>query len=587
MKKISFLLLIAFACNTAKSQTLDDSRDTLNGVWWYTGLFVNRDSLNSMAANEKFIKGVFVGLNWSRLEQTRGIFDWVFLDSNLTAYANKGYYINLIVWTGPGAPSWLYAANTPNKIHSFKTDDTYKPDWVYPDYKDPNYIAYWYKMIDSVINHINVMPASLKDKIYIYQSAEGTTGDATAYKGTPLNPQYALTDSAWESIRKNSWVYTEQALHTRHNLTKAHLMINLGEDKPENYAAFLKVNLPAVWYKSEPSGHSYQTNGEPDDKKRFDSLTNIVFSSCNKTMARLRSEQNINDPLIGAWFKQDSIWNYYWINVYATYFGVDFLMDFTEDLKSTVYHPGMEFFAKYGGFKDSTCSPAAFCAFHDGLDAMDTIRFSNAIYGKGKSLLNDSAGIARCKNIAAAFADRGAKQEDPPSAQGGDFKQWLASKMNDVGWNIFAGNYEKYITQIRPLETSIGHWRVGPHDEPYGRFARGFYHAEKKDTMFFNVNNALFSSYPLNGKEKLQVTITFLDAGTGTWQLKYDAISQKAKTALTVNKTNTGKWQKVQVTLTDAFFGNRGAYGSDLMLVNNDDNDDIFHLIEINKAALF
>ncbi len=587
MKKLALAVLLTLSCTLSFAQTLDDSRDSLNGIWWYTGLYINRDTLNSVSARDPFIKGVFAGIYWSALEKTRGVFDWQFLDSNLTAYANKGYYINMIAWAGPSSPDWLYATGTPNKVKSYKTDDQAHPDWKYPDYRDPNYQAYWYNMIDSVIHHITKMPASLRDKIYIYQSAEGTTGDATAYKGTPLNSAYIMTDSEWRAIRQNCWVHTEHTLHTLYNLPNTHLMVNLGEDKPDLYQDFMRVNLPDVWYKTEAHGHSYQTNNEVVDKKFYDSIANIVYASCNKTRARMRSEENINDPAIGAWFKQDSIWNYYWINVYAAYFGVDLMMDFSMDLNTPVYVPGMDFFEKYGGSKDSTCARAAFCAFHDGLDAMDTVRFPNATYGTGKSLMGDTGGINRCIRIANAFASKGAKQEDAASAQGADFRQWQATKMNDVQWNIFTGNYEMFIKQLKPRETSVGYWRVGPHNEPYGRFARGFNHAEKKDTMFFDINNAFFPTYPLNGNDKVQVSIVFLDSGTGSWQLKYDAISQKSKTAITVNKTNTGKWKRVNVELTDAYFGNRCPNGADLMLVNSDDSDDIFHLIEINKSSLF
>ena len=45
--------------------------------------------------------------------------------------------------------------------------------------------------------------------------------------------------------------------------------------------------------------------------------------------------------------------------------------------------------------------------------------------------------------------------------------------MDDVGWNIYPGNYGNgLITQLKPLETSIGRWRVGPRDQHYGRFVR-------------------------------------------------------------------------------------------------------------------
>jgi hypothetical protein len=60
-------------------------------------------------------------------------------------------------------------------------------------------------------------------------------------------------------------------------------------------------------------------------------------------------------------------------------------------------------------------------------------------------------------------------------------------------------------------------------------------------------------------------------------------MNEPQKTAYSVTKTNTGLWQEKIVTLDDAYFGNRGARGADMMLVNTDAEDDIFHIIELTR----
>ena len=57
---------------------------------------------------------------------------------------------------------------------------------------------------------------------------------------------------------------------------------------------------------------------------------------------------------------------------------------------------------------------------------------------------------------------------------------------NDVGYRIWQGNYGNgLIEQLSPFETSIGYWGVGPIDQPYGRYARGFESATGRTDMAF------------------------------------------------------------------------------------------------------
>lgn len=192
------------------------------------------------------------------------------------------------------------------------------------------------------------------------------------------------------------------------------------------------------------------------------------------------------------------------------------------------------------------------------------------------------------KELPKLFAANGANQQDAAHAQGGVQNQKNSDSLNDVGWNIFSGNYERYLTQYNPNGTSVGWWRVGDTSQPYGRFARGFDHANGKDIMYFNINDTLFSQFPLNGTETVTLHIVYYDTGRGTWQIKYDAknvsgIDNSQKVLDSFTNTNTGKWVHYYKVITDAKFGNRCPNGTDLMLVNTDNRNEIFHLIEIIK----
>ena len=75
----------------------------------------------------------------------------------------------------------------------------------------------------------------------------------------------------------------------------------------------------------------------------------------------------------------------------------------------------------------------------------------------------------------------------------------------------------------------------------------------------------------------------YLDEGIGKFSFRYDGVSNPDKTGITITKTNSGKWVKKTITIKDGAFANRGPKNSDFSLVNEDKEDDIFHMIEITK----
>ncbi len=586
MKKLFVVVFIPllFALQ-ASAQTTPEVIDTVNGVWLYST--ITKNDPTTFKDQNPMVKGAFLGVRWDSIEPQNNKFNWTIFDQCITSNAQAKLYMNLIFWVGPFAPSWLYNASTPGNIESFKTDDTKNPDFIYPDYKNPAYINYWYRMIDSVTAHINKMAPYIKNRIYIYQSAEGTTGDAVPYHGKPLNSKYAITQQEWRVLKEAAWLHTDSALFIKNKLTKTHFMLNLGSDlgESESYAKWISNNLPNIWLKEQYTGNMYQMNNEVQLKAAYDPFINVANKEC-RTQLRTRSELGGKAYGANTWFKQDSVWNFYYIHMAALHFGLDMNMQFSDNIANDKNQDAINFFDKYAGFKSPGCAPGAFSVLRDALDAADTVRFPSSMYGYGTALLNDQTGITRSTNIALAFKAFGAKQEDPTHAQGNSWNQQLAKKMNDVGWNIFPGNYERYLTQLSPNETSIGHWRIGPHDQPYGRFARGTSHKAKKDTLFFDVNSNLFNTYPLNAKQSVDIKVIYLDAGIGTWRLQYDAVGNPSKVAVLVKKTNTNKWKEITITVNDANFGDKGPRKSDIMLVNNDNYDDVFHMVEITKGAI-
>ena len=224
-----------------------------------------------------------------------------------------------------------------------------------------------------------------------------------------------------------------------------------------------------------------------------------------------------------------------------------------------------------------------FCIFHEGLASEDTTKFPEAPpYGSPANKAN----TARYTAICAAYASQGAKMDDLDRAILGQVAQRRAQTgFNDSGWGIWPGNYERFITQMNPDSTSKGLWRVNgdltSSSHPYDRFARRFDNASGRDTMYFDINDNLLPS----AGQRVRLSVDYLDRGTDQFALQYDAVGNNQKTALTVTKTSSNTWKTASAIVTDWAFRNQGPNGSDLILVNLDLDDDIFHKLEVTKLA--
>jgi len=237
---------------------------------------------------------------------------------------------------------------------------------------------------------------------------------------------------------------------------------------------------------------------------------------------------------------------------------------------------------KYSQQVYPSTATAAVCVFHEGLNAADTVKFPENIYGK--AIENN---LERYSNICNAFASRGAKIDDLKSAAIGQVDQReFQTGYNDAGWDIEDGNYERFLTQIKPDETSIGLFRVrGTIDEnssKYDRFARSFENKSGRNTMYFKFDDEMFAN---SKPDSLSFTITWLDKNAGSsWSLNYNNGGKKMKTAIQVKGKGDNQWKTQTVTIKDAVINRSGKFGSDFILVNTDTLDDIFNGIEVEIA---
>jgi hypothetical protein len=95
--------------------------------------------------------------------------------------------------------------------------------------------------------------------------------------------------------------------------------------------------------------------------------------------------------------------------------------------------------------------------------------------------------------------------------------------------------------------------------------------------MYFKLDDAFVTSQPVT------ITVTYLDRGTDTWELTYDAETNAYKSAGVVTKTNSGQWRKRSFVLYDARFGNGEEGGSDFRIDCRNDGDEVIHMVVVER----
>ncbi|MEI8341484.1 MAG: hypothetical protein WCH43_08140, partial [Verrucomicrobiota bacterium] len=104
-----------------------------------------------------------------------------------------------------------------------------------------------------------------------------------------------------------------------------------------------------------------------------------------------------------------------------------------------------------------------------------------------------------------------------------------------------------------------------------------------KDALYFGFHKDFFKH---DGKPvgPLTFRVVWLDNTTGSWGFSYDAGKGKFQSTKTFTGTGTNRWREEAFTISDAVMNHDGPQGADIALVNLDDKDKMFHLIEVQRG---
>ncbi len=534
------------------------------------GIWETFTTFNNKALSPE-LRGRLCNVKWKEIEISDNVYDWTKLDSVLNKTSLDSLPLIFMVYTKEDAPDWLFTSgNVPKVIERNTTGDSigYAPYYV-----DTNYRRYFKEMIVRVKEHVDSLPWSIRQWIIGVQPCFGATGDYISYKGL-VDPQYALTSQDFYSLFKEfTLAYYDQYKNTNPKITLLSNPLNQGE----NQSNWLEEHCPGGWIKTGSLGKAYQLNDELD--KSF-WLLDYLNTPRNGDYIRARSEIG-GDGLTSGWWNACKYKNVFAVLANCIFWGVDWSNQNYDMIDDPYYDPAYFFFNRYAGQKNPATSTNAMCALRDGLDAADTERFPESTFGR-----SGRKKTQRYSTIQQDFAAYGARLDDIKSATKNEMGNRMANGINDVGWRIFPGNYDRYLHQLTPNETSAGYWNVQSTDSAttiYGRFARGFDLANNKDALYFILDTNFLRHEPINAQYPVTLDIVYLDKGNGSWKLFYDAVDSTDKEALQVQCANSGYWKTASITLYDAYFGKRASQGADFYIKNSGTENVIFELVEFAR----
>ena len=162
---------------------------------------------------------------------------------------------------------------------------------------------------------------------------------------------------------------------------------------------------------------------------------------------------------------------------------------------------------------------------------------------------------------------------------------WTALRETSSLWFPQRGNYDFWLRQDNnaPGGRTIPQWNVTSY--PWGKYTRRTDTASGNTLMAFDVDNAYLFDNPAAAPAPVTITVIYLDDGTDTWDLQYDALGDPAKVAGVVQKTGTGRWLEATFALPDARFAGQLA-GYDFRIRARDSGNEFVSFVEVVKGQV-
>lgn len=532
-----------------------------------------------------FVKGTSCDAPWDEVEKQPGVYDWSAMDLAIEGVYKNKTSLYFSFEAGPKTPDWVYDKGVPKVV----TDDTKHQSKFpcYPYYLSPEYKLYYTRFITEVAKHIRSYPKDRQERIAFIQVKTGCTGDETPYKGKALDHKYDLPKSSpeWRAFRLDTFALYAKLFDQDPDPKISLLFASIaGDDEngeegknPEEWQWVTNHITGSIGSKVGALSRGHHLSGERSTVATWHRY--LIDPKGLTIFGRSEMDQTWRKPF----YQLNVRLNFYWGALNALNNGQsvwDVTKSALEASKAQGFDYSFYFFNRYAGQIHPKTATDAFCALHKGLDAADTKAYPEAKFGQASK-----GNVDRMLKICADFSKYGASADDKDALTMGQVAQRDSQKgFNDVGWDIWPDNYTRFLYQIDADETSIPLWRIGgpitKTSSIYSRFARAFEHATGKDAMYFKLHDGFSKDKQL---KVMSIHVVWYDGLKGsTWKLDYDAGVPAMKTALSVTGAGDKQWHDETVTLNDAVLYHGGTKGSDIALINTDDKDDIFSIIEVH-----
>lgn len=530
-----------------------------------------------------FVMGIEVSATWAEVQSIGpSKFDFSMFQEVLDKAAKYHKIVKISINVGPNSPLWLYDNGVPLvKVKSHKPEKHDKKFGNYPYYLNENHKKYYFELIKQFSNFLRSQPKEKFDCIAFVQVKTGATGDEEPYKGEPIDEKFAIDKkTVWEKYRIEAF---EQFKKYFNDVSDRQIVLTFNNVDPVKTPVannwVMKTIDPKIGFgiKGGAYNRGHHLTGEQSFKEQW---TPYLI---NPKGMKLFSASEMDESWKKEIFTINTELAFYWSALSGINTGLSSYNCSKSAIKYALEHNEIrDIFRMYNKYAQQVypaSSTTVFSVFHEGLNAADTVKFPEKKFGKAKV-----KNLDRYTNICNAYLSRGAKMDDLELAAIGQVDQRERQKgYNDAGWDIAEGNYERFLYQIKPDETSIGLFRIrgeiDKNSSKYDRFARSFENATGKNTMFFMFDDEVFAT---SKPKSLKFTITWLDKNPGsTWALQYNK-GKVMKTAIEVKGKGDNEWKSVTVEVTDMQLNHSGKMESDFVLVNTDSIDDIFNGIEVN-----
>jgi hypothetical protein len=536
-----------------------------------------------------FVKGIEVSARWSEVQPNGpGKYDFSMFQEILDKATKYHKIVKISINVGPDSPMWLYDNGVPlvkvNDNKPGKDNQPGKHDKFpnYPYYLSEAHKKFYFELIKQFSLFLRNQPKEKFDCIAFVQVKTGATGDEAPYKGEAKDEQYSIDrKTQWENFRLEAF---EQYKKYFNDVPDRQLVLVFNcidpEKQPIAYNWVMKTIDPQIGFgiKGGAFNRGHHLSGEQSFKEQW--YPYLVNPKGMKLFSAAEMDNSWQAPI----FNINTELGFYWSALSGLNTGLSSYNASKQSIRYAYDHKEISdifrMFNKYAQQVYPATATAAYSVFHQGINVADTVKFPEKTFGAAKE-----KNLDRYSKICEAYASRGAKMDDLKSACVGQVNQReRQTGYNDVGWDIAEGNYERFITQIKADETSIGLFRVrgtiDKNSSKYDRFARSFENATGKNAMYFKFDEEMFSN---SKPESLTFTITWLDKNAGsTWSLDYNNGGKVSKSALKIKGKGDNQWKKEIITITDAVVDRSGKLGSDFSLVNTDKVDDIFNGIEVD-----